>query len=360
MRSILPRPQPEAAAGNLLAVSPTQPHPATLSDVAAHAGVSVATASRVLNGSQHRVSQRLVEKVRRVAAELRYAPNVQAQGLARSTSSVVALLLHDVADPYFAQLAKGVLAGAGDHDVPVVIGETGNDPDGERAQLDALSGFRPQAVIVAGSRTGHAEAESRLSTALRKWRDSGATVVGIGQPGLPGACVAPRNWEGAKTLAEHLTSLGHRKITVVAGPADLRVVAERQHGFAAGLPEDSTVDVIDSEFTREGGYQAGQVFTQRAAGATAVFVTSDVMAGGFCTALREAGMVIPADVSVAGFDDVPLAADLHPPLTTVRLPLSDMGSSAMALALQGAESETILVEGELVVRDSTKALRDAR
>lgn len=315
--------------------------------------MSVATASRVLNGSQHRVSERLAEKVRQVAAELRYAPNMQAQGLARNSSTTVALLLHDVTDPYFAQIAQGVLVEAAKRDVPVVIGETGIDPDGERAQLEALSGFRPQAVIVAGSRTERHDAEVRFAEALRGWSESGCAVVSVGQPGLPGACVHPQNREGARDLAAHLAALGHRRLTVVAGPSTLRVVSERRDGFAAGLPSHAVVDVIDSEFSRDGGYRAGKTFVERASGATAVFVTSDVMASGFCTALREANLSIPDDVSVAGFDDVPVAADLHPPLTTVRLPLSDMGARAVTLALDGAGETAVPVDGELIVRGST-------
>lgn len=331
--------------------------PTTLADVAARAGVSVATASRVLNGSPHKVSAPLADKVREVAQELRYAPNVQAQGLARSTSSVVAMLLHDITDPYFGQIAHGVLKEAVRRDVRVVIAESGIDPESEREQLAALRGLRPRAAIVVGSRTGLVEAEERLTEALEELRTTGATVVSVGQPGLPGACVNPQNRSGAKELAEHLVGLGHQRFTVVAGPQTLRVVAERHEGFVDGLPPQARVDVIAAEFSRDGGYAAGQAYCAGDREATAVFVTSDVMASGFCSALRHAGLSVPQDVSVAGFDDVPVAADLYPALTTVRLPLPDMGVQALSLALDGPGEQTVAVTGELVVRESTGPAR---
>ncbi|GAB3994894.1 hypothetical protein GCM10029992_10670 [Glycomyces albus] len=172
--------------------------PARLADVARAAGVSVATASRVLNGSPHRVSDQLSERVREAARRLRYAPNVGAQVLARSTSQTVALLLHDVTDPYFGQIAGGVLAEAARRNVRVLIADTGIDPDSEVQHLDSLRGYRPRAVIVAGSRTVDAEAEQRLSDQLSELLELGATVVSVGQPGLPGRVVSPGNREGRR------------------------------------------------------------------------------------------------------------------------------------------------------------------
>ena len=327
--------------------------PTTLADVAARADVSVATASRVLNGSPHRVSRVLAEKVRKVAAELDYAPNVQAQGLARNTSSVVAMLLHDVTDPYFAHIAQGALDEASERGVRVVIAETGIHPDGERDQLLSLRGFRPRAAIVVGSRTTDMAAERRLADVLAGIRAVGGGVVSIGQPGLPGSCLHPRDHSSAGRLAAHLLELGHRHFTVVGGPETLRVVADRCAGFSDALPDDAKVEVIHTEFSRDGGHRAGRWFCEQDNESTAVFVSSDVMAGGFCTALREEGRAIPGDVSVVGFDDVPFAADLHPALTTIRLPLSDMGRQALRLAIDGPDGAILDIEGQLVVRGSS-------
>lgn len=334
--------------------------PARLADVARAAGVSVATASRVLNGSPHRVSDQLSERVREAARRLRYAPNVGAQVLARSTSQTVALLLHDVTDPYFGQIAGGVLAEAARRDVRVLIADTGIDPDSEVQHLDSLRGYRPRAVIVAGSRTVDAEAEQRLSDQLSELLELGATVVSVGQPGLPGRVVSPGNREGAAALARHLVGLGHRDFALVSGPEQLQVVRERRDGFMEALPSDAKVVHVASEFTRDGGYLAGRELLERGSRPTAVFVTGDVQATGLCTALREAGVRIPEEVSVAGFDDIPVVRDLTPSLTTVALPLHEMGVKALEAALdeEGAVADEVAVPAELIERASTAAPRD--
>jgi LacI family transcriptional regulator len=334
--------------------------PARLADVARAAGVSVATASRVLNGSPHRVSDQLSERVREAARRLRYAPNVGAQVLARATSQTVALLLHDVTDPYFGQIAGGVLAEAARRNVRVLIADTGIDPDSEVQHLDSLRGYRPRAVIVAGSRTTDDAAEQRLAEHLSDLLELGATVVSVGQPGLPGRVVRPANREGAAALARFLTELGHRRFAVVAGPEQLQVVRERREGFLSALPEDAEIAHVAAEFSRDGGYQAGRALLDGArqdGGSlpTAVFVTSDVQATGLCTALREGGVSIPEQVSVAGFDDIPIVRDLTPSLTTVALPLHDMGVKALEAALvEDADyPDELKIDTELIERAST-------
>ncbi|MEV0644671.1 LacI family DNA-binding transcriptional regulator [Phytomonospora sp. NPDC050363] len=330
---------------------------ARLADVAALAGVSPATASRVLNGSPHRVTKTLHERVLAAARELRYTPNAQAQALARKTSGTIALLLHDVADPYFAAIAGGVLSAADARGVRVLIADTGSDPRAKAGHLAALRTHRPRAAILVGSRTTDAEAEAELAAELDELRAGGANVVSVGQPGLPGAVVRPDNHAGARRLAEYLTAAGHRTFGVVAGPPTLLTVGERLAGFTEGLAAAGiTLDqgaVRHADFSRDGGYEAGRDFDTAA---TAVFVTGDVMATGFCTALRERGIAVPGDVSVAGFDDVPVVADLSPALTTVRLPLSDMGSRALSLALDGPADTVVEAVAELVVRDSVVEL----
>ncbi len=327
--------------------------PARLADVARAAGVSVATASRVLNGSPHRVSDQLSERVREAARRLRYAPNVGAQVLARSTSQTVALLLHDVTDPYFGQIAGGVLAEAARRDVRVLIADTGIDADSEVQHLDSLRGYRPRAVIVAGSRTTDEEAEGRLAEHLSDLLELGATVVSIGQPGPPGRVVRPANREGAADLARFLVEQGHREFALVSGPEQLRVVCDRREGFVGALPPEASVVHVASEFSRDGGYQAGRELLERGSLPTAVFVTGDVQATGLCTALREGGVRIPEEVSVAGFDDIPIVRDLTPSLTTVALPLHDMGVKALTAALEEDFPEVLLIGTELVERDST-------
>jgi LacI family transcriptional regulator len=142
---------------------------------------------------------------------------------------------------------------------------------------------------------------------------------------------------------------------VVAGPEQLQVVRERREGFLSALPEDAEVVHVSAAFSRDGGYQAGRELLDGAPLPTAVFVTSDVQATGLCTALREGGVSIPDQVSVAGFDDIPIVRDLTPSLTTVALPLHDMGVKALEAALvEDADyPDEFSVAAELIERDST-------
>ena len=247
----------------------------TLHDVARRAGVSVATASRVLNGSLRRVSPDLHERVLTAAGELGYTANAQAQALARATTSLVGLLLNDVADPYFAGIASGVLTAAAGHDARVVIANTGADPHTAAGHLAALRGQRARAAVLVGSRIADATAERRLVDEIGRLTATGGRVVAVSQPGLPADTVSPDNHGGARALAAYLLGAGHTRFAAVAGPYQLQTVQERLAGFRAGgvdLPDSA---VIQAEFSRDGGYRAGLALPE---GPTAVFVTSDVMA----------------------------------------------------------------------------------
>ncbi|GIG61732.1 LacI family transcriptional regulator [Longispora fulva] len=320
----------------------------TLNDVAVAAGVSLATASRVLNGSDRKVSATLHDRVMAAAQALHYTANAQAQALARRSTALVGLLLHDIADPYFSGIASGVLSAAVARDLRVVIADTGADPDAAVAHLSALRGERARAAILVGSRTTDRAGEKRLAEAIGQFTAAGARMVCVGQPGLPGDTVVPDNRGGARALGAHLS--GHARVAIVAGPDRLRTVRDRVAGFRAGLGHPETT-LVSAEFSRDGGYGAAAHIPD---GTTAVFVTSDVMATGLCTGLRERGLRIPEDIAVAGFDDIPVIRDLHPALTTVALPLADMGSQALHLALaEDGPSRTVTIPTRLVIRDST-------
>ncbi|MEV6520989.1 LacI family DNA-binding transcriptional regulator [Longispora sp. NPDC051575] len=320
----------------------------TLHDVASAAGVSLATASRVLNGSDRKVSPELHARVLSAARSLHYSANAQAQALARRSTALVGLLLHDIADPYFSGIASGVLSAAEPHNLRVVIGSTGADPDAAVTHLAALRGERARAAILVGSRTTDRAAEKRLADAIGQFVAAGGRMVCVGQPGLPGDTVVPDNRGGALALGTFLR--GHDRVAIVAGPDRLRTVRDRIDGFREGLGHPEST-LVRAEFSRDGGYRAA---LEIPADTTAAFVTSDVMATGFCAGLRERGLRIPEDVAVAGFDDVPVVRDLFPALTTVRLPLAEMGARALELALaEGGAASTVGVPAELIVRAST-------
>ncbi|MBB2968405.1 substrate-binding domain-containing protein [Leifsonia aquatica] len=317
----------------------------TLTDVAAHAGVSLATASRALNGSARKVNPELQDRVLASARTLGYSANVQAQAVARGTSNVVALVVGDIADPYFASISSGVVRVADERGLIVTITATGpySGPESmarEEAALDALRGQRPRAVVLAGSRV--AGAGTRVGDRER------VAVIGTGAADLRTVDVDNRG--GAAALATQLLALGYEDFAVLAGPEELVTVRDRVDGFRSVVP---AARVVHAEFTRAGGHRAMSGLLAAGDRPACVFAVSDVMAIGAMAALREAGIAPGAEVAVAGFDDIPLVADVTPALTSVALPLADIGARALELALADDPSPAVPVVAEVRLRAST-------
>ncbi|RKT56522.1 LacI family DNA-binding transcriptional regulator [Saccharothrix australiensis] len=331
----------------------------TLAEVAEHAGVSLATASRVLNGSTRQVGDELRDRVRGAADDLGYLPNASAQALARNSSVLVGLVVHDIADPYFSGIAAGVTRVAEQAGLVVALGTTGRDADREVHLVTALRAHRPRALVVAGSRTTDRHAVGRLAAELAAFADQGGRVACVSQARLGVDAVVPANRGGARALARELVGLGHRRFAVLAGPPDLVVARDRVAGFRAGLADAGVggPTALHCAFSRDGGYAAVADLLAARTGATCVFAVNDVMAAGAVAALRHRGVRVPEDVSVAGFDDIPTMRDLVPGLSTVRLPLEEMGERAARLVLDDAcgPPRTVRVAGEVVLRASTSS-----
>lgn len=318
----------------------------TLQQVADAAGVSLATASRVLHGSGgRRVAAALSERVTDAATRLRYVAHAPAQSLARSTSTVVGLLVHDIADSYFAAIAAGAMQVAREHDLMVLVANTFRDPQLERDYVARLRAQRARAVLLAGS----AFTDFSFTDELTAFAESGGRVAAIGGHGTDFDTVMPDNFGGAQQAATHLADLGHSRVGVVCGPSALATVAARLDGFASVLPPSV---VSSADFTREGGRLATLDMMRNHRDLTALFALNDLMAVGAMAALRELGK---AGISVVGFDDLPIAVDVTPALTTVRLDLMGIGASAMELVLSDRPSRrTISAPATLVVRQSTR------
>lgn len=329
----------------------------TLEDVARHAGVSLATASRVLNGSSRRVGAALRERVELAAAELGYQPNATAQTLARGSSNVIGLVVHDLTDPYFAALAGGAMRAADRRGLVVMVGTTYRDPEREIGYVSTLRAQRVRAILLAGSRVADERITNRLRTELARYRDSGGRVACVGQDLLGVDTVAPANRAGAAALARALAELGHTRFAVLAGPPALVTAADRTAGFTAALAELDlpAPQIVHGGFDRDGGYNAVRGVID--SDVTCVFAVNDVMAVGALAALRERGLSVPDDLSVAGFDDIATLRDLVPALTTVRLPLAEMGERALEMALGDSVKPSVEhIAGQIVLRTSTRAL----
>ena len=339
----------------------------TLQDVADRAGVSLTTASRVVNDGSRRVGPRLAGRVRTAVAELGYTANLQARAVATGQSTMVGVVVHDIADPYFSSIAAGLIEAATARQLLVCMSSTPAIEAAEREYVALMRAQRARAVILVGSRTDDEQAREGLCAEIAAFIRSGGRAVCVGQQLLGVDTILPENAAGAEALARAMVALGHRRFAVLAGPRGLLTARDRLDGFRAGLAawpvplEEASV--IHGEFSRDGGYEAMSAIL--AAGEPrpdCVFAVTDVMAMGALARLRADGLRVPADIALAGFDDIATLRDVYPPLTTVRLPLKRMGEMAANLVLSDAaavpplgqdQPRVIPVPGEVILRDST-------
>jgi LacI family transcriptional regulator len=337
---------------------------ATLAEVAKTAGVSLATASRVLSGSGYRVRVELRQRVLAAARSLNYVPNAHAQALVRARTHVVGVVTHDVSDPYFAEIVRGAQRVATAAGCLTIICNTYRDPDREVEYVRLLHAQRVEAIILAGSGRDDRRYGQKMSAAVEAYLATGGRLVVISRHHLPGDAVLPDNFGGARALAHHLADLGHRRLAVISGPPQLTTTRDRLEGFRQGLRERGldlpSEAVLPGDFSRNSGEAAGEELLRRALPVTAVFALNDQMAVGALSAFRRAGLRVPQDVSLAGFDDMAIARDVTPTLTTVRVPMEEMGVRAMEMALQapGDELRVLFLPAVVMVRESTGPPRE--
>ena len=327
-----------------------------LADVATRAGVSIATASRTLSGSRA-VSPDLRLRVLEAADELAYTVNPHARSLAGGLTSVIGLMVYEIGDPYFAEIAGGVVEIAGERGWSVQVSHQDRTHTSDLAGVRLLRAQRVGAIVIAGSGYRDAAKNATVNAELEAYAASGGRLVAIGHRNLNCHAVVPDNVGAARVAAEHLISLGHRRIGVISGPEGLTTVADRGQGIEDAAAAAGITDVAwaHAAFTRDGGRAATTRLLEGRGDLTAIIALNDTMAIGALSVLREQGIQVPQAVSVTGIDDVQVAQDLAPALTTVRLPMASMGRQAALLALQMGLGVRCVqeVEHELVVRAST-------
>jgi LacI family transcriptional regulator, galactose operon repressor len=335
--------------------------PATLADVGRLAGVSAATASRVLNSNDPRVADALRRRVLAAAEELDYVPNAHAQALMRTDTLAVGVIAFDVNNPYFTEIIAGILGVAAQAGRLVTIGNVYRDPETELRYLGLLRSQRVGSLILTGSGRTDSAYNRRLQSRLDGFRAAGGRVALIGRHEVSGDVVLPDNVGGADAAARALLGLGHTRIGVITGPEEMTVTVDRTRGFlercaAERLPVRAE-RIVSGRFTREGGASAMVALLERCPDITAVFCLTDTMAVGALGVLRHRGIDVPGEMSLLGFDDISLAADLTPALSTVHIPLAKMGEAAIRLILEGDDGPDRVEHfaSELRLRGTTAA-----
>ncbi|BCJ39931.1 LacI family transcriptional regulator [Actinoplanes ianthinogenes] len=311
----------------------------TVQDVAREAGVSVATVSRALTGGT--VSPSTREAVRAIAARLGYQPNRAARGLITGRTGNLGLIVPDLRNPFFADVAKGVTARARAVDHGVFITDTDEDPVAELEALATL-GRNTDGVLLCSPRSADAD----LLTAADPER---TVLLHRRVPGLPSVVADIAG--GIRQAVRHLIALGHTRIAYVGGPEDSWAARQRLTVLTE-VPEVLILDAVAPTF--EGGLVAGDLVL--AGPATAVLAYNDLVALGLLHRLAARGVAVPDRVSVVGFDDVSLAVMSHPPLTSVAVPKDRSGSVALDLLL-GRTGAPVVLPASLVVRASSGVVR---
>jgi len=321
----------------------------TIRDVAREANVSIASASRALNGLSS-VTESTRQQVLGAARRLRYVPHIGARSLSTRRTDTIGLVLPDLHGEFFSEVIRGVDQAAWKRGLHLLVSNSRGDPEEARTAIRAMRGRADGLLIM----SPHVDAEW-LSENLP---DDLPTVL-MNTPVQAGgrASVRVDNHAGALAVTRHLLDEGRRRLAHISGPADNFEATERRQGFEEAVLGAGLVPagVAEGDFSEESGYAAAALLAGAAAAPDAIFCANDMMAVGCLRALQDAGLRTPEDVAVAGFDDVPVARLLR--LTTVRTGVFDLGRRALerlAAVIEGAVDEAVEISRpELVVREST-------
>lgn len=328
---------------------------ATIAEIAAELGVSVPTVSKVLNGRPD-VAPRTRAEIEAALDRHHYRRRRSTRG-SGTTSGLVELAFHQLPSIWSVEIIRGVEEVLGPQRASVVLSSLDGAHRPRQEWLDDVLGRRPLGVILVLSDLTPAQ---RHQLETRSIPFVVVDTAGEVAPGVP--TVGSQNWNGGLVATRHLLGLGHRRIAVVSGPADLLCSRARVDGYRtahdeAGVAVDPAL-VRYGEFAVSDGYAQGREILAGADRPTAVFAGSDMQALGVMRAAHELGLRVPEDISVVGYDDIPISGWLWPPLTTVRQPLREMSAAAARMVLDLAKGVTpvnlrIDLATELVVRQST-------
>ncbi|MFJ4833790.1 LacI family DNA-binding transcriptional regulator [Streptomyces sp. NPDC088747] len=334
-------------------------------DVAGKAGVSVATVSRALAGN-YPVSEATRARVMAAVESLHYVVNVHAKALSGRVAGPIALVLQDITGPSLAHVAAGVEQEAAARGRLSLVCATHDDPDREDDLVQLMREQHAAAVVLVGGAVMDDAYNGRMAAYARALDAVGSRLVLCGRPPLPSRLpVTVIDYDsrgGAFQAVDHLLDAGHRRVLFLGGDPLVSSAEQRRAGYrqalrAHGVAYAEELDVSGS-YTRVSGYQRTRAALERRLDFTAIFAGTDMVAVGALAALREAGLDVPGDVSLVGFDDVPFAADLTPALTTVRVPYEELGRTAVRLALERenrlADDDHVVLSTQLVIRQSVR------
>ncbi len=327
--------------------------PATIRDVARAAGVSVATVSRALNGATN-VLPETRQRIEEAARTLRFTPSGAARSLITRRTDTIGALLPDLHGEYFSELIRGIDQAARARGLHLLVSSSHGNADEAAAALRAMNG-RVDGLLVMSP---HADADflrHNLPGSLP------AVLLNSGMDLEDHASFVIDNLGGAMTMTRHFVASGRQRVAFITGAPHNDEAAQRLAGYRAGLKPGMRELVFEGDFSEEAGWAAGRRIANHKPRPDAVFAANDMMAVGCMAALHEAGLRVPDDIAVAGFDDIPIARYVTPALTTIRVPIAALGAAALDALVKAVEApqsqatHTVVTPVELVVRRSCGA-----
>ncbi|KAB8163156.1 LacI family DNA-binding transcriptional regulator [Lysobacter maris] len=328
----------------------------TIKDVARAASVSVATVSRVLNGHDN-VTEHVRDRVLSVARELRYTPHAAARSLSSRRTQALGVVLPDLHGEFFSELIRGIDQVARRHRLHLLLSSYHGDVEEQGTALQAMRG-RVDGLLVMSPYT----AASQSLEDARSLSQLPVVLINSQSGGAAGTVLGVDNHGGARVMVEHLVSGGHRRIAFIAGPEDNFDAHERLRGYRDALAEllpDTAEWILRGDFDEASGHRAGRELIAASERPDAVFAANDMMALGCMFAFLQAGIDVPGEIALAGFDDIPLAGYVHPGLSTMRVNIAELGSHATELLVAAIASKEPVTEPrrwlatELIVRESS-------
>lgn len=330
----------------------------TIRDVAELAGVHPSTVSRVINDDS-RISEKTKNKVLLIIKKLGYTPNAIARGLKTKRTYTLGMLIPDITNPFFAEIARGVEDAANANGFNIILCNTDDKLKKERIYLEILKGKRVDGLILG---TAHIKDKSILELENNNFP---YILVSRNIEGLDKNCVIVDDVAGGIMATEYLIKLGHRRIAHITGPLKTRSALNRLKGYKLTLKkyeiEYRDELVGEGDFRIKGGYQVMKRFLKLAEPPTAIFAANDLLALGAIQAIQKKKYHIPEDFCIIGFDDIRLASFVHPSLTTIRQPMLEMGALAVKMLLKIIEEgefnqKKIVLKSKLIIRKSCKKI----
>lgn len=313
----------------------------SIEDVAKRAGVSVPTVSRVINNSSHPVSEKTKKKVIKAIQELDYKPDMAARGLRQSFNNIIALITRDISDPYFGEMARGVTETANKYGILTFVCNTGRNPENELQYHDLLWQYKVKGVILGGGGLNVQSYINKLVKLMNRYQQNGHKIVSLAPQGINMDYVMIDNRGAGEAITDYLIAKGHTSIAYLSGPENVYTALERLAGYKLSLQKHSLpvsdLMIAYSDNSWKGGYEAANILLDRSVEFTGICCGNDNIAVGAVRALKERGLEVPKDISIISMGDLPNANYVIPPLTTLKIPLYDMGAKAVDI-IMGSEA----------------------